>query len=76
MRAQVAAAGGDPSIVPDEPFHFIRLKELTRRVGLGHSSIYRKMAAGEFPRPVLLGGANSPERARMTAPTPPSAKAA
>jgi predicted DNA-binding transcriptional regulator AlpA len=56
MREQIAAAGGDPSSVPDEEFRFIRLRELKRRVGLGHSSIYRKIAAGEFPRSVTLGG--------------------
>lgn len=59
MRARVAAAGGDPAAVPDEPFHFVRLRELKRRVGLSSSTIYVKMAAGEFPRAIALGGADT-----------------
>lgn len=32
----------------------IRLKEVTDKTGLGHSSIYKLMANGEFPQSVQL----------------------
>jgi predicted DNA-binding transcriptional regulator AlpA len=78
MRAQVAAAGGDPSTVPDEQYRFIRLPELKRLVGLSSSTIYRLMAEeeGKFPRPVLLGGAKVRRPCAISAPTPASTKAA
>ncbi|MGB3723197.1 MAG: AlpA family transcriptional regulator [Pacificimonas sp.] len=34
----------------------IRLPEVRRRVGLGRSTIYRRMEDGTFPRPRQLGG--------------------
>lgn len=34
---------------------FIRLPEVIERSGLSRRTIYRKMAAGEFPRSVALG---------------------
>jgi prophage regulatory protein len=33
----------------------LRLHEVSRAVGLGRTSIYRRIAAGTFPRPVQLG---------------------
>ena len=33
----------------------IRRPEVQRRVALGRSAIYEKMARGEFPKPVHLG---------------------
>lgn len=33
----------------------IRLKELTGIVGYKRSAIYKKIAIGEFPKPVALG---------------------
>jgi prophage regulatory protein len=35
---------------------FIRLPELKKIVSLSGPTIYRRMAAGEFPRPYDLGG--------------------
>jgi len=37
----------------------LRLPAVTRRVGLSRSSIYARLAAGDFPKPIQLG-----ERAR------------
>ena len=54
QRRVVTSAGGDPGLVPDEPFAFWRLPEVERRVGLKRSSIYRKVAEGVFPPPVRL----------------------
>jgi prophage regulatory protein len=44
------------TIVRSEPpgLRYLRLRELCKRVGVGHSTIYRMMAAGEFPRQVKL----------------------
>jgi prophage regulatory protein len=38
----------------DSP-RFLRLAEVRNRVGYGRASIYRLMAAGEFPRSYSLG---------------------
>jgi prophage regulatory protein len=38
----------------DSPLTFLRLPEVKRRVGLSRSEIYRKVKAGEFPKPVKL----------------------
>jgi len=35
---------------------FMRLTEVIRDTGLGRSSIYKRIAEGEFPKPVPLGG--------------------
>jgi prophage regulatory protein len=43
---------------PREPFdapHFLRLKEVTARVGLRVTSIYRYIALGAFPKPRKFG---------------------
>lgn len=34
---------------------FLRLPQVKQRVGLSRSSIYAKVATGEFPAPVSLG---------------------
>ncbi len=34
---------------------FLRLAEVKNRVGYGRASIYRLIAAGQFPRPYSLG---------------------
>ena len=34
---------------------FLRIAEVKHQVGLGRSSIYRKIKCGEFPAPVPLG---------------------
>ena len=35
---------------------FMRLTEVIKDTGLGRSSIYKRIAQGEFPKPVPLGG--------------------
>jgi len=34
----------------------MRLTEVIKDTGLGRSSIYKRIAEGEFPKPVPLGG--------------------
>ena len=34
---------------------FMRLTEVIKDTGLGRSSIYKRIAEGEFPKPVPLG---------------------
>lgn len=36
------------------PIKLLRIRQVVERVGLHRGSIYRLMAAGEFPRPVPL----------------------
>ena len=38
------------------PTRFLRLPEVMARTGLSRSTIYVRLAAGCFPRPVALGG--------------------
>jgi prophage regulatory protein len=40
---------------PTENHSVLRLKDVTRRVGLQRASIYRGIAKGTFPRPISLG---------------------
>lgn len=35
----------------------LRLREVMRKTGMGSSTIYRKMASGEFPQPVRISPA-------------------
>ena len=35
---------------------FMRLTEVIKNTGLGRSSIYKRIAEGEVPKPVPLGG--------------------
>lgn len=56
MRERLVAAGQAPSLVPDEPFHFMHREEVERRTGISRTSIYDGMAAGTFPEPVPLSG--------------------
>jgi prophage regulatory protein len=39
----------------DNPVRIIRLKAVKARCGLSRSTLYNRMAAGEFPRAVTLG---------------------
>lgn len=39
-----------------EPSRLLRRSEVESLVGLGTSTIYRRMDAGTFPRPLDLGG--------------------
>ncbi len=36
----------------------LRLREVAERVGMSKATIYRKIALGEFPRPVSVGGSS------------------
>jgi len=40
----------------DDSLAILRRKQVQARIGLGRSTIYTKVAAGEFPAPVKLGG--------------------
>ncbi len=40
----------------NSPTRFLRLPEVMERTGLSRSTIYVRVAAGSFPRPVALGG--------------------
>jgi predicted DNA-binding transcriptional regulator AlpA len=59
QRERLAAADQHACIVPDEPFRFLRLPEVRAKVGLSTSTIYRLMAAGQFPRPIPIDRASS-----------------
>lgn len=37
----------------------LRLPDVVRRVGLSRSSIYARLAEGDFPQPIQLGGDGS-----------------
>jgi prophage regulatory protein len=39
----------------DNPEKIIRLKAVKARCGLSRSTLYNRMAAGEFPSPIALG---------------------
>lgn len=36
----------------------LRLRDVASRVGMSKATIYRRIALGEFPRPVSVGGAS------------------
>jgi len=57
MRSRVLASGGDPSCIPDEPTSFWRLKEVVKRTGMARATIYRRVADGQFPKPLTLRAA-------------------
>jgi predicted DNA-binding transcriptional regulator AlpA len=57
QRERVAAAGGDPTVVPEPPFRFLRMPEVRRLTGLSRSSLYRLCAEKRFPAPVPLSSA-------------------
>lgn len=45
----------DPVVMPGDD-RILRLPAVEARVGLSRATIYRRVAAGDFPRPVPLGG--------------------
>lgn len=47
-KAPMQAASG-------QPLTLLRLHEVCRRTGKSRSEIYRRIAAGDFPKPVKLG---------------------
>ncbi|MEJ1966501.1 MAG: AlpA family phage regulatory protein [Gammaproteobacteria bacterium] len=59
LRDRQLQAGGDPSAIVDEPFRFMRIREVESRTGLTRSSIYRRIQQKAFPSPVLLDGQNA-----------------
>lgn len=54
QRDCIVASGGDPSVVPEDAFRFVRLNEVRQLVGLSRSSIYRLVSESRFPAPVAL----------------------
>jgi prophage regulatory protein len=38
------------------PGRFLKLKDVMRETSFHHATIYRRIAAGEFPRPRPIGG--------------------
>lgn len=54
LRNRVAASGGDPAVIPDEPTAMWRIPEVERRTGLSRATVYRMAGAGEFPKPIRL----------------------
>lgn len=42
--------------ISENPISLSRLPQVKQRVGLSRSSIYAKIAVGEFPAPISLGG--------------------
>jgi predicted DNA-binding transcriptional regulator AlpA len=54
MRDRIAASGGDPTLIPDEPPSFWRLRVVMQRTGLARPTLYRLAAQGQFPKPVRL----------------------
>lgn len=55
MRKRVAAAGCDPSVIPDEPFRMWRAKEVMARTGItSRTTLWRRCQDSDFPKPVPL----------------------
>ena len=57
MRDRVTASGGDPALIPDEPAALWRLRTVMERTGLARPTLYRLVAAGQFPKSVRLSSA-------------------
>lgn len=53
-RSGEAAAAGD-SVRERDGARILRFKQVAALVGLGKSSIYRKVQEGTFPKPIKLG---------------------
>lgn len=56
LRERIAESGNDPSVVPDEPFRFMRTDEVLRVTGFSRSGLIRKIQLGRFPKATLLRG--------------------
>jgi predicted DNA-binding transcriptional regulator AlpA len=56
MQACLHGSGRDVAVHFDGPACFLKLREVQRLTGLSRSSLYRKIANGSFPRPILLNG--------------------
>jgi len=59
MRAQVRAAGGDPSTVPDVPYGFVRAAKVCAVLDISIATYYRMIADGTLPRPIPIDRASS-----------------
>ena len=55
MYQQLSLLDAKPMQI-DGDDRLLRLPDVRRRVGLGRSTIYRRMSAGTFPAPRCLGG--------------------
>ena len=42
-------------MIEQEPEQFLSMREVTRRLGVGASTLRRMIKRGEFPRPVRVG---------------------
>lgn len=69
-QSQQAVAATEPSTQPEalpvnhsfgrrDDARVLRLKQVAAVVGLGKSSIYRKVQEGTFPKPIKLGSARA-----------------
>jgi predicted DNA-binding transcriptional regulator AlpA len=56
QRQMLIDAGHDPAVVPDVPFRFLKLRDVRELLGLSTASVYRGMAAGKIPRPIVIDG--------------------
>lgn len=56
QRSILRQAGLDPAQVPEVSFRFLTLRDVRERLGLSTASIYRGMAAGKIPRPIVVDG--------------------
>lgn len=48
-----------PNTIPATPRRFIKLRDVQAIVTLSGSEIYRRIAAGTFPKPISLGPKSS-----------------
>jgi prophage regulatory protein len=55
-RAAESSSNDGPNLHAAEKLVFLRRQAVEARTGLSRSSIYDRIAAGEFPKPVPLGG--------------------
>jgi prophage regulatory protein len=58
-RAEQPAGAMPHSFGGLDSVRILRLKQVAEMVGLGRSSIYRKIQEGTFPSPIKLGGARA-----------------
>jgi prophage regulatory protein len=58
-RVQTEPTPGSDYLGDRENARMLRLKQVAAIVGLGRSSIYRKVQEGTFPPPIKLGGARA-----------------
>jgi predicted DNA-binding transcriptional regulator AlpA len=54
MRERVRSSGGDPDMIADEPAALWRLPKVMERTSLSRATLYRLIAAGQFPKGVRL----------------------